>query len=217
MPDSTVPEIYAPALKHLVAIPDEQFGVLLEATDKIGRPSGIGGYLEFAESVGIEGDKAALLVQALLSMMAFAESQDADLADMVEVIASSDDLGLSGPDSALLADRIKRLFEHGPITALQKSFALSVLHDRLFLSAQITTDIRPVFGGDVNNEMAAAVVSHSLKIDFSQSGGSDSFYVTLDPSDLMELQQAMERATSKADSIATTLEKAGIANLTWSG
>ncbi len=216
MLDSVVPDMYMAALLRLQEITEEQFGDLVGATESIGKPSGIGTYVDVAESAGIERDTAALIVEALLSMLAFQGREGLDLEEMIDGISSSETLGLSGSESERLAERIKQLIGHRMVVALHKSFDISLSHERLFLDSQITSDIRPVFGDEIQDGMAAAVLTHSLRIDFVQAGRNDSVYVTLNPSDLSALRQVVERATDKADSIATTLEAAGIANLTWS-
>ena len=216
MSDSVVPDMHVAALLRLHEITEEQFGELVRATESIGKPSGIETYVDVAESSGIERETATLIVVALLSMLAFQGREDLDLKEMIDGISSSETLGLSTPESERLAERIKKLIGHGMVVALHKSFDISLSHERLFLGAQITSDIRPVFGDELQDGMAGAVLTHSLRIDFVQAGRNDNVYVTLDPSDLSALHQVVERATAKADSIATTLEAAGIANLTWS-
>ncbi len=216
MSDSVVPDIYVAPLLRLQEITEEQFGDLVGATESIGKPSGIGTYLDVAESSGIETGTAAKIVETLLSILAFQGREGLDLEEMIDGISSSETLDLSDSESERLAERIKQLIGHGMVIALHKSFDISFSHERLFLDSQITSDIRPVFGDEIEDGMAAVVLTHSLRIDFIQAGRKDSVYVTLDPSDLSALHQVVERASAKADSIATTLEDAGIANLTWS-
>lgn len=217
MPETGVPETYIPVLLSLQGISEEQFDSLLEATEAFTKPSGAADYLELAEGTGIERSEAALLVQALLSMIVFAESNGYDLDLMIESTSSSEDLDLDDPDAEKLADRIKHLIKHGPIWVLHKSQALSFRHDRLFLDSQVTTDIRPVFGRDVDDGMAAAVLTHTLRIEFIQANKTDYFYVTLDPTDLENILEEITRAISKEKSLADTLQSAGVANLTLGG
>lgn len=218
MSAATVPDVYVSVLVRLHEITEDQFGALLEATEAIGRPSGVSAYLDLAhETAGIERSEAAILVETLLSMMAYGEDQGHDLDEMIRGVSASEQLGLADSDSERLAARIMGLIQHGPIQMLQKGAALALQHDRLFLDAQIITDVRPVFGDDVEEGMAAAVLTHSLRIDFVQAGRNESFYVTLDPLDLENMHQVVGRAINKSDFLGATLESAGIANLTVGG
>ena len=215
MPAVTVPDVYVSALVRLHEMAEEQFDALLVATEAIGRPSGVSAYLDLAhETAGIERPEAAILVEAILSMMAYAEDHGHDLDEMIEGVSASEQFGLGDSDSRRLAARIMSLIQHGPIRMLQKGAALALEHDRLFLDAQIVTDVRPVFGDDVEEGMAAAVLTHSLRIDFIQAGRNESFYVSLDPLDLKNMHQVVDRAINKSDFLGATLESAGIANFT---
>ena len=215
MPAAVVPDVYVSALVRLHEIAEEQFDALVEATEAIGRPSGVSAYLDLAhETAGIERGEAAVLVEALLSLMASAEDHGHDLGEMIGSVSASQQLALAEPDSKRLAARIMGLIQHGPIRLLQKGAALALEHDRVFLDAQIITDVRPVFGDHVEEGMAAAVLTHSLRIDFLQAGRNESFYVSLDPLDLQNMHDVVDRAINKSDFLRSTLESAGIRDFT---
>ncbi len=210
-----MPEEFVPVLTMLHRVSQENYEALRDAVDVLGQPAGIA---EFADLASGSGDVSIEEAQALLSMMlstlARADVGDLDLDELVDQMAATDSLGLGGDEREDLALRIKGLIDHRSTQVLHKSLALMREHQRIFLDTRIVTDIRPVFGGDVSEELDAVVLSHSLKIDFIEEGRRRRFDVVLDQSDLQVMQSAVERAIEKAASLRQTLESADIANFT---
>jgi hypothetical protein len=113
----------------------------------------------------------------------------------------------------LLAARLARLL--GIKASLRiTSKALDVLTDadRIFYSAKILTDIRPVFD-DEGKEIEAAVIIHNLRIHFGQDDDHRDFFVALDTNDIKELRAVLDRANKKAESLQKLLSNAKISYL----
>jgi hypothetical protein len=91
--------------------------------------------------------------------------------------------------------------------------AHEVLHEneRNFTSARVITDIRPIFGENVNEPPNGAVVVHTLKIEFAHGRSPHRhFYVTLDDTDLDKLIEQLKRAKTKAETLKTNFIAADI-------
>jgi len=73
----------------------------------------------------------------------------------------------------------------------------------VFCHARVVTDLRPVFGSDVQKGPMAILVTHNLKIAYHGSGGSGTheLYVSMDASDLSELKDVILRAEAKAKTL----------------
>ena len=210
-----VPDAFVPAFTKLHEVSEEGFSALLRATEVLGSSSGASDFAALAsESAGIDHKIAATLLDALLSLIAHADEQRLDLDQLIDGIPTAEALGLDRPEQQLLASRIRALARHGPMHVLYKSFKLALQHERLFLECGITTDVRPVFGDEITDGLAAAVLTHSLKIDFLRAGTRDCFHVALDQEDLLMMKETIDRALAKASSLRETLESAGISNLT---
>lgn len=77
-------------------------------------------------------------------------------------------------------------------------------------STRVITDIRPVFRADPDEDPAAALIVHTLKVSYHDGGRIEDFLVTLDSEQIDELLRVLERAKSKAGSLKRTLEGAKI-------
>lgn len=92
-----------------------------------------------------------------------------------------------------------------------KAFSLLGEHERLFCSARIITDARPVYGSSVSDPPAAVAITHILKIDYHGAGGHlDEIYIGLGSNDLKELRSVLDRAEGKAKSLQAVFEKSKI-------
>ena len=215
MPVSPVPDAFVPAFAKLHEVSEEGFNALVRATEVLRSPSGMPDFAVLAsESAGIDPKIAETLLNALLSLIAHAEQQGLDLDPLIDGIPTAEALGLRHSEQQILANRIRALVRHGPMSVLYKSVTLALQHERLFLDCGITTDVRPVFGDEIKDGLAAAVLTHSLRIDFRRAGTSDCFHVAVDQEDLLIMKATIDRALTKASSLRDTLESAGISNLT---
>ena len=215
MPVSAVPDAFVPAFARLHEVSEDGFSALVRATEVLHSPSGMSDFAALAsESAGIDHKIAATLLDALMSLIAHADEQGLDLDQLIDEIPTAEVLGLDLPGRRLLASRIKALISHGPMHVLYKSVKLALQHERLFLDCRITTDVRPIFGDEITDGLAAAVLTHSLRIDFRRAGSRDFLHVALDQEDLMTMRETVDRALAKASSLRHTLESAGISNLT---
>jgi hypothetical protein len=73
-------------------------------------------------------------------------------------------------------------------------------HGRLLHDIQVFSDIRPIFESPEDGPSGAVIV-HTLKLTCSESGVIKDFYVALDGQDIIEVIDAMIRASKKADSL----------------
>ena len=215
MPVSPVPDAFVPAFAKLHEVSEDGFSALVRATEVLHSPSGISDFVALAsKSAGIDHKIAATLLDALMSLIAHADEHGLDLGQLIDGISTAEVLGLDHPERQLLASRIRALVSHGPMHVLYKSVKLALQHERLFLDCGITTDVRPIFGDEITDGLAAAVLTHSLRIDFLRAGTRDCFHVALDQEDLLMMKETTDRALAKASSLRDTLESAGISNLT---
>ena len=85
-------------------------------------------------------------------------------------------------------------------------------YKHVFCTARILTDLRPVYGRDVEERPSAGVVVHEAKITYHDSGEEQTkdFYVALDNDDIQQLKKLLDRATRKEASLKTSARKGGI-------
>lgn len=87
------------------------------------------------------------------------------------------------------------------VGVIAKGFGVVSEFERLFESARVVTDLRPVFGDKVTDRPVALAVVHELRVKYYAADGSKEFFVSLDSSNIKLLREAMERALQKEDTL----------------
>lgn len=144
-----------------------------------------------------------LVTGALTGALSVLESQDPEeISEAALALANSSKLSLTDKQRERLAGLLERLLTLPQVITSAKAESMLFESERLFLSCRIVTDIRPVFGWDVGDAPQGAMLRHMLRVDFLQAqGGRDAIFIALDSSDLGDLEEAIERASRKADSV----------------
>jgi hypothetical protein len=90
---------------------------------------------------------------------------------------------------------------------VSKAWDLRTDDERVFCHARIITDLRPVFGQNVESGPKAMVVVHLLKLAFHRgSERHQEFYVSLDGDDLTTLRNLIDRAEEKAKTLKSCIK-----------
>lgn len=107
-------------------------------------------------------------------------------------------------------ERLTRLLNVNTLQTVAKAHDVLLEHDQAFSTARVLTDVRPIFGDDVESAPTAAVIVHMLNI--AHYGGSDrgQFVVALDTKDIELLIEVLERAKKKTESLKSVIESSGM-------
>lgn len=213
----SIPDEHRGSLLKLASLPDaavtELHSLLESATPTLRRRA-------FARTVGkkvttIAADEAERIVLALLEMSLVREtaevSLDIFLPDVIEALSEGGP-GLIGSESEQrMKERLSKLLVLPSVSLPAKGRALLIEHANYMCSARVFTDIRPVFGPDVKQSPATAVVVHTLKLTYHH-GEADTrnFFIVLDSHDLDELSALIERARAKENSLRALLASTGL-------
>jgi hypothetical protein len=133
--------------------------------------------------------------------------------DLVEALLQNPDFGLKKEDASIIGKRFHRLLNVTTLDNLSKAVRLQRDGERIYCDAKIISDIRPVFGEDVEERPVSAVITHTLRLGYHETGEHKQFFIVLDEQDLDNLQAVIERAKSKGDTMTELLESAGIPRL----
>jgi hypothetical protein len=169
----------------------------------------------------IDHDDLSAIIGTLYSLYhvrEFSEVRtDRFISDILDWILKQERLGKQIEDDI---PRVRKLFRSllkiDTLNALTKAIKLQRAGERIFCDSRIITDIRPVFGNDISEGPASAVITHTLRLGFHSDGDGphQSFYLTLDEADLHSLSDDIHRAIDKAEALTKkTLEQAQIARL----
>jgi hypothetical protein len=149
------------------------------------------------------------IAEALISMYMAKAGYETPLDEFIDGIAdsletvSNPDLRLAPEEKDAFKEKLGILLNAEVFGIIAKADDLLTENERIFCRARILTDLRPVFGTDVDKGPVAMLITHSLKISFHESGrkGDHFFYVSLDDADLSALKDIISRAEAKANSL----------------
>jgi hypothetical protein len=84
-------------------------------------------------------------------------------------------------------------------------------HERIFVSARVLTDIRPIFHPNLSEKPNAAVIVHMLRIVTRDIFSSQYVeYFALDANDIRLMKNIMERAIRKEETLKTLLAESNV-------
>lgn len=116
-------------------------------------------------------------------------------------------------DRDILQVRLAKIFELRQAVSLSsKAQDLLTDQDRVFFTARILTDVRPIFNAP-GDSIEAAVIIHNLRIHYGQDGDHKDFYVSMDTSDIQSLREVLDRADEKARCLRGLLQRSGVSYL----
>lgn len=155
------------------------------------------------------------IIDALISMSLVVVDSEIDeekfitrIIDDVEEILEAQ---LPNERKKQLVERILHLLSSASLRSAAKSVSVHSEYDRGFHSARILTDVRPVFGDNVEEAPSQAIVVNILKINYHQDSGHKDFFVAMDFDDLQSLKKTVDRAIKKVFSVKAMLSKANVA------
>lgn len=132
--------------------------------------------------------------------------------DVVSAMLRSErpELFIVGDTEKKFRANLTQLLSFESLSTASKAMHLKDDHERVFYLGRILTDARPVYGADTKEAPSAIVISHTLKLSFSKDDGFGDFYIVLDRDDLEFLQDLLERAKQKEDSLKNVFKAAQI-------
>jgi len=129
-----------------------------------------------------------------------------DICDAMEALDS--DERLPHAQRADFAGKLLTLLNAEVFALIAKAHDLMTEDERIFCHARILTDLRPIFGLNLEDGPKAMVVVHTLKLDYHKQGSTKDhgeFYIALNADDLQALKKVIERAEVKAKTLSPTL------------
>jgi hypothetical protein len=153
------------------------------------------------------------IAEALASMYAVRSTYEFSLPQFIDEVADAlealpnAELRLASEDKDTFKQKLLILLNADVFGIIAKVDDLRTENERIFCHGRVITDVRPIFGSNIEQGPTAALITHTLKIAFHESGrkGDHEFYVSLDAEDLQELKKVIERAEAKANSLKAIL------------
>jgi hypothetical protein len=200
----------------LARLTDEQAAALLTKLQQSGPVLFRGDVGPFVpEDVpGLSAEDAVELMTALLGAGSYHSSSGDSTDRFAADVASSSDLKLEPDERSALKSRLTALLSVPSVAASTKALDLQSEHERLFHSARILTDLRPVFGNEEVTSPTATLITHMLKLEYHEESGHEALYVALDDGDIEQLIQVLMRAQQKSQSLRSLVAASGL-TLLW--
>lgn len=161
-------------------------------------------------------DIAKAIINTLFTLYLGQNAADVSFATYVEDIANA--LSTARPDAAEWNDvtlshfkqRLTSLLNLDSLKLIAKAHDVMLEQRHAFHEARILTDIRPVFSENVEASPQAAVIVHTLKIEYMKDGDYKEFFVALDAKDIPKLIDVLKRAERKGESLKAVLASANV-------
>jgi hypothetical protein len=134
--------------------------------------------------------------------------------EIVEVMSESgeDFVDLLNEHIDIFRERFSKLLNVKSLSQRTKTASLIVDHQIVFKHAKIISDIRPVFGDDIEQSPVGAVLVHNLKIEYVENDELKYLHFALDDEDITSLIGILKRAQSKSETLKAFIKSSGLAN-----
>ena len=161
------------------------------------------------------------IMEAVISLYNLRDYSGASIDELTEGISQAFEEDEQLPH---ISEEEKQEFERRLASFLNLDGVLSVTskainvvrdHERIFTGSRILTDMRPIFGSDLEKAPAGVAIVHMLKIEYGDLQGEHEFFVALNAIDLEQLRQQLDKANKKAKSIGMMLNKVNISHLNY--
>jgi hypothetical protein len=210
-----VPSEYISGIKKLAAFDDQIAESLIETLREL--PLALDRQQLITQVVdhvqGVNDTEVEELLRVLFSLCDLCANTDLSSNELSSQIskaaAKEQELShLSPQQIIILEDRLRRLLDAGgTIASSYKAQVVLGDHKYLFANARVFTDMRPIFDSDASSEPLAIGIVHTLKVQYRGLEGANEFFVTLDKLDLKQMEQEIQRAIKKEDTIRAMLDR----------
>jgi len=118
-------------------------------------------------------------------------------------------------DSGIFRERIDFLIKNDQIFLAAKAYDLARESANIYIDARIVTDLRPIFGINVEEEPHGSIILHTLHLHYQDHKESDhkDLFITLDINDIKTLKDLLIRAEKKESSLQQFLKKSALSDL----
>lgn len=214
-----VPAQQVPHIKWLLELPDDKIEGFLGVLSKAGPQFNV---YDLAEEISKQLQSPKHAVVAALRVLG-SLYLTRDFRQPIDTFVDKDVLSALKKASTFSPDKVdeqwKKLrrflisalkFERTLGTAAKSGDVLTQ-HDRIFKGCRVMTDFRPIFHIDVAEKPDAAVIIHMLKITQRDNFGTHKdIYFALDHSDIVNMQNVLERALKKEQTIRNIMKDSGV-------
>jgi hypothetical protein len=205
----TIPKRYREGVLKISQLDDRTVQALRSVLDSVPVSEDLSPKSMLSAASALAKDEVKSLrpvAEALFALYRVKVSSNVTSSQFVDDITEAMEEGehsVSTKDRERLHENLRALLGAESFTLLSKVRNLQIEDERVFCSARILTDLRPVFGVDVEAGPKAMIVVHKLKLGYheARSNSHDEIHISLDASDLRTLKDVVDRAMEKAKAL----------------
>lgn len=216
-PRLRIPEEYRSGLATIAGLSDKLFRGLLAAIEEE-HPALY--YTEFSARVSrrasdINPSDVRDIIETLVSLNRVWASWNLEMPELAEIVSDAavkdEELKLPVEGRGAFEERLALLLGIDSLEATSKALDVLLEHEHTLHSVRIMTDVRPVFGPNVEEPPIGTMIVHLLKLSYhDESEEVKELYVALDTRDTERLRAELERADQKAESLKRMLGPTGV-------
>jgi hypothetical protein len=135
------------------------------------------------------------------------------LNDLMDGIVRAPEPRLAPSDLPKMRVALEKLLSIDTLNTVSKASRLQRDGERLYCTAKILSDIRPIFKEDPSVRPAGAVITHTLKVGYHEGRDHVETQIVLDSDDLEKLAAVVRRAQLKDKTLRAFLKRSKLPNL----
>ena len=212
MPTLTVPRNRRETAEATAKLTDAQQATVLKAL-RYSAPAARPGVLREIAIPGPETDESRRqrdAIEFITEVEAARLAIDVSVDQAAVDVSQADVYEASEPERQRLRAFLKAALPINSVRVTAKAWTLMVEEERNLHEARIVSDLRPIFGDDVDEGPAAWLIVHSLKLTVHEGRDLREIFVGIDAADLEDLANLLEREAKKTRALRESLAKTGV-------
>ena len=219
----TVPPSQITFVKKFLDLPEAQFQGFLAALSSAGPHFNVDDLShEVSGHLDLPKDMVEGMVRVLGSLYLTKDSQDISIEpfldqDVFPALRKAETFSKDKADAQW--ERLRKFLvaalslENTVGTAAKAGYVLTQ-HERIFSSARVLTDVRPIFHQDISEKPGSALIIHMLRMTQRDNHGHlTDEYFALDSNDIRKLRALIERAIKKEETLRGLMKDARVSVL----
>ena len=217
---TTIPTQYRPGFARIKRLSRAEFEALKSALEKA--PI-VGGLKELTSAVvqqvpSLKRKEIEQILRTLFSLCVLLTDEEESLSENIATLSNvmqvsgRPELSLTDEEKVEFERKMEKLLNIKVVATSAKVQQLRLEYSNTFSDAKIFTDMRPIFDEPANRPIGCAL-AHTLKLTYHEGSDHKEFYVVLDAEDLGSLKKVIQRAETKAASLKSLMDLAGLPDL----
>ena len=212
MPEFYVPDKIKPIVARIQALEDPDFE-RIRASLESAKPGVSVEHLaaEVSKALPGEFENVDEIIHALDSMNRARLHTNRTIEQFVHgMVGPVENQAKSAPpfDSTKFFARVSALLSAEALLISARASVLQHNYDRVFMSAEVVSDVRSVFNQD-GNKIQGSMIVHNMNVTYAQEGERKEFFVAMDNADIAKLRKILDRADAKTTVLQELIERSG--------